>query len=228
MPEEKKLHRRRWPLILLALAVLGGVGALAERHFTQPEKLTALMMQQARSLFGAELSIDGAASFAFVPRLRVSLPQPSLKAVGANAPWLRADSVRAVMPWRTLWSDRRDIERIELVRPVLDLDAVRAWLSERPPTQSRPPDVRFALHIEDGLIVRGGAKLAQGINADFASSDDVAAWLAAFDANAAPDGALLPPLAGGMDAATLDIGDTHLEGVHVEIHDDAPTAKQPP
>ena len=223
---DKKINRpgRRWPFVLLALGLLGGGAALALRHYTQPEKLTALLIEQAHGVLGADLSINGAAAFGFVPKLSVTLPQPTLKAAGASVAWLRADALRAVVPWHTLWSDRHDIERIELVKPVLDIDALHMWLAARAPSKTGASDVRFCMRINDGSVVRGGITLAQGVNADFASSGDVASWLAAFDAKPGPT-ALLPPLAGGVDAAAMQIGDTRLEGVHVEISDLAAAAK---
>jgi AsmA protein len=213
---------RRRLFALCAVLLCGGIGVLLLRHYTQPEKLTGLLIAQARSLLGAEPTIGGGAGFAFVPQLRVLLPHPALTGAGATSAWLRADALRAVVPWSTLWADRPEIERIELVKPVLDLDALQAWLATRKRAPGPMPDLRFSLRIDDGSVLRGGAALASGVRADFASTGDAAAWLAAFD-TAAP-AALLPPLAGRADAATLQLGDTRLERVHVEISDDAGTA----
>lgn len=223
MPEAPSpRRRRRWPYALLALALLGGAAALALRHYTRPAALNALLVAQARGLFGAELSIGADARYGFVPKLRVAWPQPTLRAPGAAAPFLSADTLEAVLPWRTLWSGHYDIERLELTRPVLDLDALSAWLATLPPSQAAAPDVRFALRIDDGQIRQGGQPLARGVNLRFASAGDLAAWLAQWRARpeAAP---LLPPLAGSAAAAEVRIGEVRLEGVQVEVRDgDAP------
>jgi len=63
--------------------------------------------------------------------------------------------------------------------------------------------------------------LAEGVNADFRNSGDLAAWLAAFkrEPESAP---LLPPATGTLDAAKIEIGGTRLDDVHVELDDGAP------
>ncbi len=227
MTEPKPHRRRRWQFALLALVVLGGIGALLLRHYTRPEKLTALLVEQTHSLLGADLAMDGVAHFGFVPNLHLVLPHPALKAPGANAAFLTADSLEAVVPWRTLWADRYDIRRIDLAKPVLDLDAFSAWLAARPPSSTPPPDVRFTLRVVDGTVTSAGKATAQGLNMAFANSGDLAAWLA--NAGSAPTPAI-PPLTGSADAAMLQFGDTRLDDVHIEIQgqDAKPTrGKQP-
>lgn len=212
-------RRRRWLVALLALLILAAGGALLLRHYLRPENLTALLVGQARRVLGADLATGGVAYFEFAPRLRLVLPHPVLKAPGAGPAFLSADSLEAVVPWRTLWADRYDIDRIVLTRPVLDLDALHAWLDARPPSDAAPPDVRFTLALDDGSVVSGGKTLAAGVTLQFASSGDVAAWLAGLGAGT-DIRSLLPPLAGRADAAVVEIGDTRLEGVHVEVRDD--------
>lgn len=227
-PRAQRLRRRsRWPFVLLALALLGGAAALALRHYTRPQQLTSALIGQTRSLLGADLSLGGEARYGFWPKLHVVLPQPALRAPGAGSAFLRADRLEAALPWRTLWADRYEIERIDLVRPTLDLDALSAWLAARPPSNSAAPDIRFALHVDDATLVAGGQPVAQGVNLDFASRGDLAAWFAQIGPQMTP---LLPPLSGSAKASSLQIGDTRLEGVHIELRDDAvqpPTPPQP-
>ena len=208
--------RRRWPRVLLVLLVLGAIGAFVVHRYTRPQRLTALLVGQVRDQLGAELTLGGDAGYALAPGLRAELPQPVLKAQGNVL--LRADALRAALPWRTLWADTYEIERLELVRPVLDLDALRAWLAARPPSSAAVPDVRFALRIEQGTVIATGKPVAEDITLDLANSADLAAWLARFDPQSAD--ALLPPIAGSIDAKAIQIGATRLEGVHVDIRDD--------
>lgn len=211
-------RRRRWPYALLALVLLAGVGAFAVRHYTRPERLTALLVGQARSQFGLELSLDGAARFGFLPSLRLRLPKPSAGADGAAV--LDAASIDVVVPWRTLWGERVDIERISMERPRLDLDAFSRWLAARP-SGGAAPEVRFAVQVRDGTLLASGKPLAEGLNLEFANAGDLAAWLERVRAADAP---LLPPLSGSAEAARVQIGGTRVEGLRVELRDDAAPA----
>ena len=218
-PAPPRARRRRWPYALLVLALLAGGTALLLRHYTRPTALNALLVAQTRSLLGAELSLGADARYGFVPKLRVMLPQPALRASATTPPFVSTDALEAVLPWRNLWSDRYEIERIDLIRPVLDLDAFAAWLAALPPSQAAPPDVRFALRIEDGQVMKHGQPLARGVSLRFASAGDLAAWLAQWRTR--PDAAtLLPPLAGSAEAVEIRIGEVRLEGVQVEVRDD--------
>ena len=225
---ETRRPRRRWLFALLAIVLLGVAASLALRHFTRPQTLTAMLVEQIRGTLGADLSLGGNAHFAFVPKLHLVLPRPTLKAVGATAPFLGADSLDVVMPWRTLWGDRYDIEHVELVKPVLDLDAFSAWFKSRP-SSGTPADVRFSLRVDDGTITAAGKPAAQGVKMEFANSGDLAAWLAKL-ASVTPAAELLPPLHGTTTAASLQIGSTHLDDVRVEIRDDdaKPPTMPPP
>ncbi|MEO6687487.1 MAG: hypothetical protein ABIS07_12625 [Dokdonella sp.] len=194
------------------------VGAIALRWFTRTDHLTALLIDKTRSAIGAELAIGDGAHYELWPKLHLVLPNPSLKA-SASPAFARADSLEVTLPLRTLWADRYDIERVRLIKPTLDLDALGTWSNAQPPSTAAPPDVRFSLHIDDGTVTAGGKPVAQGVTLDFASAGDVAAWLTQIRAQANV-GALIPPLSGTADAAVLQIGSTRLEGVHVEVRDD--------
>jgi hypothetical protein len=216
---QARRHRRRWPrprfVVLLALLLLGGIGALLLHHYTRPDKLTALLVEQARSQLGLRLSLADRAGFGLLPRLRVLLPKASLKSADDGIV-LDAESIGVVVPWHTLWGERVDIERIEIEKPRLDLDALSHWLAARP-AGGAAPDVRFALRVRDGTLLAAGKPLAEGLNLDFANAGDLAAWLARVRETDAPS---LPPLTGSAEAARLQIGDTHVEGLRIELRDE--------
>jgi hypothetical protein len=226
MPDtEPRKPRRRRRIALAILVMLVVVGALVLRHYSRADRLTALIVDQARGALGAELSVGEAAHYDFWPTLHLVLPSPSLKSSGTVA-FVKADSLEVLVPWHTLWSDRYDIERIDVIRPVLDLDALSAWLATRPASTAPPPDVRFSLHLVDGTATAAGKTIAQGLAMDFVNSGDVAAWFERLRAQPNASG-LVPPLNGSADAAVLQIDTTRLEGVHLDVRDDAaPSAKR--
>lgn len=207
--------RRRRRRVLVVLLALVALAALAARHFLHPHNLTAMLVDRVRSELGAQLRLDGEAGYAFLPSLRAVLPKPAL--VVADAALVRADALRVAVPWRTLWSERVEIERVELVRPVVDLDALRAWLAQRPSSSSPLPDVRVSIRVEDGTLLQGGKPIAEGVALDLANRADLAAWLARW--SGAPD-TLLPPVAGSAEVRTLRIGDVRVEGLRIDVRDD--------
>lgn len=224
----KPPRRRRRGIVfaLLVLAALFGAGAIALRHYSRPQTLTALLVDQVRSSLGAELKLEGLGRFEFSPGLRLVLPRPALHAPDTAGPLLSAQSLDVSVPWHTLWGDRLDIERIDIERPVLDADAFSAWLAKQPPGAATP-DVRFALRVRDGRVIAGGKPVAEGVNLDFANADDLAAWLAKLRSGD-PAVALVPPLRGTAQAASVTAGGVRIEGVRVDVTDDAPVepAKQ--
>lgn len=228
MPEEgpaRPRRRRLWLALGACVLLLAAAVSLALHHYLQPERLLAWLGQQARGTLGAELASHGEARFGFLPKLHLHLPGAELK-MPAGARFLGADSVDVRVPWRNVWAERYEIERIDLQKPVLDLDAFSAWLASRPPSEARAPDVRFALRIAGGTVVQGGKPIAEGVNAELANGDDLAAWLEAVRAD--PAAARLPPLKGRAELSTLRVGGSVLEGVQIDVGESsAPPAKQP-
>jgi hypothetical protein len=216
-------RRRRWPYLLFVFVVLGIAATFALHRYSRPQRLAELVVSQVRQQLGAELVLGGPAGFKLTPRLQALLPKPRLVAGGQTL--LRADAIAASAPWRTLWGDHYEIERIELQRPVLDLDALRAWVATRPSSDEPVPDVRFALRVVDGTILASGKPLAQDIDIDFATSGDLATWLASLDRDASAV-APLPPGHGSASAASMQIGETRLEGVRIELRDDSAPARE--
>jgi len=215
--------RRRWRIALAVVALLCVVAAFALNRLLQPERVTALLASQARSV-GLDLQVDGAAHYRFLPRIEAVLPTTRIGADG-NTPLLAAQSIRARMPWHSLWSGQLVIDDLSIESPVLDLDALRAWLAARPATNAPAPDVRFNIRINDAKIVSGGQTIAEGVTATLANQSDIAAWLGRWSP-ATPAAQLAPPLSGTLDARSLHIGETRVEGLHVEI-DDGNARKKP-
>jgi len=217
MPETTRpVARRRWRRVAVVSIALAVIAVAGVRHLLDPRAVTTMVANRVRASLGAELRLGGDAAYDFMPGLGAVLPGPALVVAGSTP--LRADALRVRLPWRTLWQDRIEIERLHLVRPVLDLDALQAWRSTRPATTAPMPDVRFAVRVEDGTLVRGGIPIAEGVTLELANSDDLAAWLARW--NGTP-GTLLPPLDGHVEVRSLRGDGIEVDGVRVDVRDDA-------
>jgi len=224
MPEVRR-RRRRWIALAVVVALLG-VGALIVRHLARPEAMTAMLVGNARSQLGAELVLSESGRFGFMPDLHLTLANPSLKETPQSIAFLSADAADVVVPWAVLWSDRYDIQSIDLVKPRLDLDALNAWLASRPPS-APPPDIRFSLRAKDAVVIAGGKVIAEHVDLDFASTGDVTGWLTR-QRDSVKTSTLLPPLSGTIEAATVEFGDARLEGVRIESREDDAAAKPGP
>lgn len=222
---QRAARRRRWPWVLAALLLIAGGSGLVLRHYTRPQQVTQLLVSQARSVLGIDLSLGGTARYGFWPKVHAVLPQAKLQAPGATAAIVRADRLEAMIAWRNLWASRYEIERINVIRPQIDLDALSAWLATRPPSNAPVPDLRFALHVEEGTLLSGGKPIAQGVTLDFANSNDIAAWIAQIGPHM---DTLLPPLNGHGKASSLHIGDTQLDDVRIELRGDQPPSPRRP
>ncbi len=211
----KPRRRRRWLFALLALAVLGGTGALVLRYYMQPARLTALLVQQAQTRLGVELALEGNAGFGFLPRLHLHLPKPRTRS--GDEVLLTADAIDVRVPWSSLSGQRIEIEHLDIVRPRVELDALSRWLARRPPSDAATPDVRFALTLRDGTLLADGKPVAEGIHLDFANSDDLAAWFARL---ARTSTRVLPPATGKGSIDRIQIGTTRIEGLKLDLRDD--------
>ncbi len=208
-------RRRRWPFLLLALALLGGIAALALRNYTQPEKLTAMLVEQAKARFDVDLALEGPADFGFLPRLHLRLRKPQVRS--GNEVLLSADAIDVRLPWSSVNGPRIDIEHVEIVRPRLQLDTLSHWLASRPPSDAAVPDVRFSLSLRDGTLVVRGKPVAEGLQLDFRNADDLAAWFERITHNAQP---LLPPASGSGSIDRLQIGTLRIDGLKLDVRDD--------
>ena len=215
-------RRRRWPYLLLVLGVLGLVAAFALHRWSRPQRLADLLVSQVRQQLGAELVLGGAAGFELTPRLQALLPQPQLVAGGRTL--LRADAIAASVPWRTLWA-------ITTRSSGSNCSArCSTWMPCAPGSQrAHPPMPRARRAIRAARrrrrIIASGKPLADGLDIDFANSGDLAAWFAALDRDSSGI-APLPPGRGSASAASLQIGETRLEGVRIELRDDEAPARE--
>lgn len=150
---------RRKARIALAIALGLLVLLLALRFALQPERATRFLLSRVGATLGLQVTAGGAAEY----RLR-GTPTLVIRGVvarepGASAPVLTADRLLLSLPWSTIRARGAvlEAERLELDAPVLRLDALRHWLSTRPPTGApRFPTLEKGLQVRNGIVRSGG------------------------------------------------------------------------
>ncbi len=219
--------RTRTRVILFILLALIAIIAFVIYRYSQPQRLSALLVDQLQSRYGLQLTMPTAASIDFSPRLSVKLEHPVVTATAGSPPLLTADGVDVALPWSTLFGDEAVIDRIALQNPRIDIDALQGWLATQASDGGPTVVPAFDLSMQDGTILRGGQTLAAGVNANLQGSAQLGAWIDEW-AKAGGPASPVPPIKGTLDATRINVGDTTLEGVRLRIEDDAPKPSQQP
>jgi hypothetical protein len=158
-PASERSRRRAWLAIgLLVVALLAAIGI---RHALQPRNATRLILDQAGRALGLQLTASGEAQYSVGGMPTLVIHDVVAREPGAMRPLLRADRISLSLPWSTIRGLRDAgrpiaLERVELDRPVLDLDALQRWLQHRPPGKARYPTLAKGLHVSDGSLVATG------------------------------------------------------------------------
>ncbi len=150
--------KRRWRRVLLTFGTLILLLSLSTTWLLQPKQLVPLILDRAGKTLGLEITADGIAE----ARLR-GQPQLVVRNIVARVPGektaiLRAERVLLALPWSSLRSGGKDlvIERIELDAPLLDVSALQAWLTKRPPgEETKVPQLTDGLRVVNGRIDNG-------------------------------------------------------------------------
>lgn len=206
---------RRWLKIAVLLLLLLGLGLIAAvRYLAQPERVAALLAEQARDRLGLALSFQGEARYRLWPQLHLQLQQAQLALPGDSKPLLALQQLDVSLPWSSLRDSRLVIEQLRLQQPQLDLQALQRWLDQ--PSEAALPDLSLHLLVNAGEIRRGEAVLAQGLEFDGAIDlrrlqqwwTDVAA--------AGAEASALPPLPGTLQLKRLELDGVVIEGLRID------------
>ncbi len=212
-------------VILLVLFALLATIAFVIYHYSQPKRLSALLVDQLQSRYGLQLTMPNAASIDFSRGVSIKLDHPVVTATAGSPPLLTADGVDIALPWSTLFGDEPVINQISLQHPRIDIDALQAWLATQASNVGPTVVPAFNLGLQDGTVLRGGQTLATGVNASLQGSAQLGTWIDEW-AKAGGPASPIPPLNGTLDATRINVGETTLDGVRLRIGDDAPKPLQ--
>jgi hypothetical protein len=149
------LRRRRWlrkigasMVVLFALSLFGA-------WLLQPKQLVPLILNRTGKTLSLEITADSDAEARLRGEPQLLVRNLVVREPGTKTELLRADRLLIALPWSSLRSGGKDVtvERIELDAPRLNLTALQAWLSKRPPSEETTiPTLTDGLRIRDGRI----------------------------------------------------------------------------
>lgn len=148
-------RKRRWLRRLIALGIALLLLSLLATWLLQPKQLVPLILDRAGKSLGLEITADGNAEARLRGEPQLIVRRLVAREPGAKTAILHAERVLLALPWSTLRNGGKDavIKRIELDAPVLDVPALQAWLSKRPPgEETKIPTLTDGLRIVDGRI----------------------------------------------------------------------------
>ena len=152
--ERPSRRRVAWIAAGASLALL----VLAVFLLSRPERVARFALDRAGNALGLEITASGASEYRIRGTPTLVVRDVEARMPGAQSPLLTADRVLLSMPWSTLRARLQDLDftRVELDGPVLDLDALQAWLASRPPGDGRVPTLREGIVVVDGTVVADG------------------------------------------------------------------------
>ena len=217
--------RTRTRVILVILFALFATIAFVIYRYSQPQRLSDLLVDQLQTSYGLQLSLPTAAEIDFSPSVSVKLDHPVVTAAAGSSPLLTANAVAIALPWSTLFGDEPVIDRIALQQPRIDIDALQAWLATQASDGGPTVVPAFDLSLQDGTVLRGDQTLATGVDASLQGSAQLGAWIDEW-AKAGGADSPIPPVNGTLDATRINVGETTLDGVRLRIDGDAPEPSQ--
>ena len=169
-PNTQRQRKFAWVASVIALVLLLAIVSL--RLALPPQRVTQLILDRVGSTFGLEITASGVGEYRLRGTPMLVVRDVVAREPGSTTPLLRADRIFLSLPWSTIrgltagasGSDLT-VDRIELDRPVIHLEALQHWLDRRPPSKTRVPTLTDGLQAHDGSITAVGWTLT-GITLD--------------------------------------------------------------
>lgn len=157
-PDVAQPVARRRLKFAAAIGVLLLIAALGLDYVMQPQRATALLLDEIGERLGLEITARSA-DYQLRGTPRLVLHDMQARQPGQQVALLRARRVFVALPWETMRTRGAvlSVQRIELDAPVLDLAALQRWRATRPPAQApRVPTLTGGLRVVDGRIDGAG------------------------------------------------------------------------
>lgn len=157
-PARQPSRKLAWfALIVLIVLLLAGI---ALRYAMQPQHATRLVLDQVGRTLGLRITASGTSQYSLSGGPSLVVRGVIAQEPGAATPLLRADRILLSLPWSTVRGlttgaagSTIKMHRVELDRPVVDVDALQHWLQTRPPGTKRYPVLTQGLQVNDGRVV---------------------------------------------------------------------------
>ncbi|MEO8366171.1 MAG: hypothetical protein ABI538_08190 [Pseudoxanthomonas sp.] len=152
-------RRRKIALLVVVAVVLAG--AVALRWLLNPGYLVPAVLDLAGKSLGLEITASGIGEYRLRGTPQLIARNVTVREPGAKATVLTAERVFISVPWSTLRARGRELvaNRLELDAPVLDVAALQAWQSRRPPSDTPIPTLANGVGINRGRVTGDGWKI---------------------------------------------------------------------
>lgn len=208
--------RRLLRIAAVVLALLGIAVALLLHEYARPERVAALLAEQAQSRLGLSLAFRPPARYALWPRLRLQLDDARFGLPGETLPLLTLQRLDVSLPWSSLRDSRLVIEELRLQQPQLELGALQRWLARGDDSDAATPDLSLHLVVTDATLLQDGKAVAGGISLDGdIDARQMQRWWYELE-QAAPNANALPPLPGQARIERIELDGVRLEGIRIE------------
>jgi hypothetical protein len=151
-PPTPRPRRRRWPVVLGVLVLLGLLLAWWIDRQLEPNRLAATVLDRAGNSLQLRFTFKGTPEYALKPEPRLLLPGLSVAGMDGK-PFLTARRAEISLPWATITGGELVITRLQLEQPVVRIAVLQRWLASRPPTPFRLPTLTRGLQMHGATLI---------------------------------------------------------------------------